>query len=230
VSKQVFRFGLEIPVLGAPLRVDRRVEGPLQKLPRLWDSSIIDSHLGEKKERGGAVRVVRQRTLKMFHGLRVTAAEQPWDLEIPDAKRAVSRTLLPGCINGQHPLELVLDSSAVLQPLHHAVRLGKGPHVRGRPEVAVRPPGLEGGGLLPGGYAATECVAPAGLRTSGAQPIQRARQFPTRLEVMAALRPRGPYVNGAHGARQVFPAAIQFVRVDGLALRRRPEEIECENA
>src|SRR5262249_36267104 len=138
-SQQRLRLLLEVFVFWRPLRIQRRVDRPLQRRARVLLLLLVDQRLAEKEEGCGALLVVGERLAQVFFRFLVAAAEQARHPEVPAAERAISGTLLKGGIDPQDRLQLVLDLAAILQSLAQPERFGEGAHVRRDPEMALGP-------------------------------------------------------------------------------------------
>ena len=221
------RLLLELPILGRPVRVDRRVEDPLQLGARLGVAIQLEQRLGEEEVRRRAVRRRRSATC---------AGAPPTSCLLPPKRpgtlkyqRPSARSAEP-CWKAGSSFSTVSSSSlivaAVLEALPQAERLGERAHVGRDPEVALGTIGFERGrGLRRPRCRPREAASRSAVRRVPAEPVARPRQLPRRLEI--PRRPAQPVLpdrcrararwRGLHAARTAHRD-----RRPGAAAPRRP--------
>src|SRR5262249_14895584 len=149
----------------------------------------------EKGQGRRVVRVTIERTPQVLLRALAAAAEQPWNGRVPLSERRVGQAALPRRVDGEHPLELLLDSRAILERLNDPKRLAESSHVGGQPEMPFRAIACEANRALSGVDAAVERGSLLCFGLMRAEPVAGARELPRRVEV--GDRSLGPQVRRA---------------------------------
>src|SRR6202035_2542328 len=117
------------------------------------------------------------------------------------SKCGIGRTALPGGIDREDALELVLDPPAELQRLHDTEGFGQPSHIGREPEVAFDTTTCEANRALTRAHAALKRASPFNICWMRAEPITGTREFPGRIDSDAGSL--HPQVGRQHRAREI---------------------------